>query len=312
VALSREFHWVEVNRDHAPELAQRFKVHAYPSLITLGRNEEKVHRFSGFKKPEEFLGLLGEALRRHALYAQGKEWDTPRPRPETICDQGRIEAYPAPGEEVPTGLTFLEESLFVAQGKKLFRLDAQTGKVAWSCDLPSSSVRDLCTDGKVLYAMEYGWTAGKPIHVLDPDSGKAVRTIVTEANRANRAFGAAGIAWRKGRLNVLAGMRGIIHEVDPASGVVTRSLQCDVRWLAGLAFDGDHFVAGGREALYLIDTETGKTAREVKTHYPLRAIGHRKRAYYLMEQPVFGHDKNHERVRIWPRKTMIYKVLLDP
>ncbi len=31
-------------------------------------------------------------------------------------------------------------------------------------------------------------------------------------------------------------------------------------------------------------------------------------AYYLFEQPVFDHDKEHKRVRIWPRTTLVHKL----
>ena len=44
-------------------------------------------------------------------------------------------------------------------------------------------------------------------------------------------------------------------------------------------------------------------------HEPIGLTWH-DGALYLMEQPVFGHDKEHKRIRVWPRKTVIYKLTL--
>lgn len=300
--------WVKVDRDATPALPKRFDVHAYPTLLTVGDHQEKVHRFKGYKKPAAFRAQLEEALRRWKLYRAGQEWDAPDPRPATICDAGAVESFPAPSEEVPSGLAFLDGSLWIAQQSELFRLD-EKGEVVAKYAIPPL-VRGLCTDGKALYGMAYGWTAGDPIHVIDPATGKVTREIVTAANKKNRAKGAAGVAWRDGKLWLLAGMRGVLSEVDPSTGEVARTVQCEARGLSCLAFDGRHFVAGSREALFLIDPETGKTVREIPVHYPLRAVAFRDGAYYLMEQPVFGHDVNHQRVRVWPKRTLVYKLTL--
>ena len=91
VAESRKFHWVTVLRDSVPDVTKRFNVSAFPSLMVIGRNEEKVYRWSGYKLPEPFMEELDEALRRYRLYSRGKEWDTPDPRPETVIDEVAIE-----------------------------------------------------------------------------------------------------------------------------------------------------------------------------------------------------------------------------
>ncbi len=310
MALSRKFHWVLVNRDRTPDIPKRFTVHAYPSLITLGNKQEKIHRFQGYKKPEEFKKQLEDALRRNNLYLQGKEWNTPDERPATICDEGTVESFPAPAEDVPSGITLWGGKIWIAQGGKLYAVDPKDGKTAEPVDLPES-VRALCTDGKRLFAMEYGWTAGKPIHVLDAATGKVTRAIVTKANQKNRSMGAAGIAWRDGKLYVLAGMRGLIHEIDPKTGDVTRTLDTGVRWLSALAYDGRQFIAGSRKALYFLDPQSGRVTRRIEVHYPLRALAAQGGSLYLMEQPIFGHDKDHKRIRIWPKKTLVYKLTLE-
>lgn len=310
MALSQKFHWVEVDRDKLPDLPRHYGVSAYPTLLVLGDRDEKIHRFSGFRKPAELAAELEDALRRFALYREGEEWDVPAPRPESICDEGTVETFPAPGEEIPDGLCLLGGSLWIGQERRLRRVDLARAEVAAEFALPESVI-DLCTDGARLYALEYGWTAGQPIHVLDPGTGKELRAIVTEANRKNRAYGAKGIAWRDGKLWVLEGMQGTLHEVDPDTGVVSRRLETEGRWLAGLAFDGTCFVAGGRDALWFLDPETGKTVRKVAVNYPLRSVAAGKDAVYVMEQPVFGFDKAHQRVRVWPTRTLVHKLSLN-
>jgi len=304
VALSRKFHWVEINRDKTPEIPKRFSVHGYPALLTLGRNGEKIHRFQGFSKPVAFLAHLKDALRRFDLYRAGKEWDDPDPRPDDLCAAGTVETRAAPWNEIPDGIAFLGDRTYVAQRGKLAWLGGDT-----TFDV-ARTIIDLCTDGKVLYGIDYGWTAGRPIYVIDPSDGRVAREIVTKKNLENHAMGAKGVAWRDGKLYALEGMRGVIHEVDPKSGDVTRRIQTEGRWLAGLAFDGRAFVAGSRDTLWWFDPENGKTVRKLAVNYPLRTVGFHDGSYFLMEQPVFGHDKQHGRVRLWPRKMLVYKLTL--
>ena len=291
-------------------VVNQFNVSAFPSLITLGGEREKVHRFSGYKKPKDFLPFLEDALRRHALYRKGKKWDAPEPRPASICKEGTVETIPAPMEDVPSGITWQGRDLWIAQGDVLYQIEPGNGKVVGRIALPRS-VRALCTDGKLIYGMEYGWTAGRPIHVIDPVARKVVRSIVTEANKKNRSMGASGIAWKDGKLYVLAGMRGIVSEVDPKTGEITRTLKTGLRWLSCLDYDGRRFVAGDRKALFLLDLEKGEVVRRIEMNYPLRALAAHGGAYYLMEQPIFGHDRQHQRIRVWPKRTLVHKLTLE-
>jgi thiol-disulfide isomerase/thioredoxin len=121
IELSRKFVWVKVNRDDTPEIPKQFSVSAYPSLITLGDKREKIYRFQSYQKPPEFMKNLNEALRRHALYRAGKEWDEPEQRPASICANGSVETIKAPSEERPAGIAFLGKQMWVAQGRRFQR-----------------------------------------------------------------------------------------------------------------------------------------------------------------------------------------------
>lgn len=85
VAASKSYIWVEINKDRTPALAKQFNVVAFPSYIVVNKELEKIHRFQAFMKPDEFVAQLQEGLTRYDLYKSGKEWDTPNPRPDTLC-----------------------------------------------------------------------------------------------------------------------------------------------------------------------------------------------------------------------------------
>lgn len=203
----------------------------------------------------------------------------------------------------------LGDALWIVQAQTLYRFDPAKGAVLAQHPL-DTLVRDLTTDGERLYALDYGWTAGRPTLVIDPGTGKTVRRIVTEANLKNKAHGGAGIAWRDGRLWVLEGMQGLLHEVDPGTGVVSRTVDSGARWLSGLAHDGKRLWTASRTELLGIDPVTGAIDRRVAVHYPVRALAAHGGALYIMEQPVFGHDKEHRQVRLWPKTTHIHKLTL--
>lgn len=309
MALSKKFIWVEINRDHAPELPKKFNVNAYPSLITLGAKQEKVYRFQAYMKPPEFTAELNEALRRYALYKKGEEWDKPNPRPPTLCDEGILELMKAPSEAIPSGIAVINRDLWVKQGETLYKLDLDTGAVRQTFPV-EPSIRAICTDGNVLYGVEYGWTAGKPIHVINPATGKTIRTIITKANESNKAYAAHGIAYRHQKLYVLASLGDGLSEVDPKTGEVTKTIKPTERRLTSLTCDGQHFIAGSRTALHVLDAQTGATVRSIAVNYPIRSVGFHNGVIYVMEQPIFGYDKVHKQVRVWPPQTMIYKLRL--
>jgi hypothetical protein len=329
VALSKKFIWVEVNRDHAPggDIVKRFNVSAFPSLMTINQKSEEIYRFQAYMKPPAFVGELNEALRRWGLYKRGKAWDEPKPRPEKICNEGSIEAFPAPGAGVCGGMALVGGDLLVAQwpdripganeeGREqqaatLYRIDPSNGSVKSKAPIPMA-IADLCADGDVLYGIESGWTAGLPIHELDAATGRSLRAIVTEENKKNKAYGARGITTYQGRLFVLDGMVGIIHEVDKATGAIVRTLKTGEKWLAGLATDGDLLVAGSRTAIVWVKPETGEVVRKVPVNYSIRALEASSGVLYVMEQPVFGYDKDHRWIQVWPRPrdTVVYKLHL--
>lgn len=301
--------WVEADRDRSPDLPKTYNVSAYPTLLAINAKRERIHRFEGYKKPADLEVELEEALRRWDLFKKGEEWDAPTSRPERICGEGEVSTFRAPSEENPDGIAFAGEDLWAAQDGTLFRLDPSSGEVRKSFPIPKS-VTDLCSDGRLLYAIEYAWTQGGPIHVLDPETGKALRSIRSFPEDSKRGMAAYGVAWRDGKLWALHGPEGTIHEVDPETGATGATIRAKEKWLVGLEFDGRHFVAGTKTHLLFLDPASGEVARKVPVNYPLRSIAFRAGAYWLMEQPVLGFDRNHARVRVWPKETRIHRLAL--
>jgi len=307
VARSRAYVWVTVDRDRTPEVPKKYNVSAYPTLLFLNPEDEMVHRFSGYREVSKLLEEFDDADRRWKLYRDGEVWDLKAPRPPEILEGKKVTRIPAPFPGVPGGLAAYGDDLFVAERGRIHRIDGKTGEAKSALAAPES-IADLASDGELVFALEFGWTAGKPIHVIDPETGRIVREIVTKENRKKKGYGAKGIAWRDARLWVLEGMRGVIHEVHPETGDVLSSLQCKAKWLSGLAWNGRRFVAGGREHVYLIDPASGEVSLAVRVEYRLRSVAVSGGDVLLMEQPVFGFDRRHQRIQLWPEKNWIYRV----
>jgi hypothetical protein len=250
---------------------------------------------------------LEEALRRWERYRAGRVWDVPRPRPARVLDSGTITTLPAPSEAVPSGMTVLDGRLWIAQGDTLYRVDPASGAVEARFAV-DPHIRDLTNDGRLIYGVAYGWTAGEPIFVYDPATGDTVRTIITAANKVNNYYAAAGIAWYQGNLLVLEGSWGRLHVVDPATGVVSRVIQSQERWLTSLEGCGDLLIATARQGLVLLDPGTGEVVLQQPANYPLRSVAYAAGVHYLMEQPVFGYDRHHGNIRVWPVRMVVYLV----
>lgn len=300
------FTWVLHDKNVNKEELAPFNVFAFPSILVLGPKNENVHRFDGFRAPDEFLKELDEALSRYERFEKGEAWDTPRPRPATLLTgipSGAIDSLPI--NEIGHGVTFVEDKLFVVQQRNLFGFD--TGTLDWktSFPLPSAQIRDLCTDGTLIYALPWGWTKGDPILALDPANGQTVLRIVTERNKKQRHSSAQGIEWFQGELYVLAD-RGRIYAIDPVSGEIRISMQVDLPTY-GLAWDGEHLVTVSQRGLHFL-TPSGRLVRSVATNYPLGSVGFRDGTYYLFESEVRGYDREHRFARVWPETVVLHTV----
>jgi Thioredoxin-like domain len=304
---SRSFSCVLLDRDADKDLAQRFHIFAFPSVLVIGPAEENIYRWDGVRPPAAFRAELKEALRRYALFQKGEEWTTPPTRPDKIVPiAASVETIRAPAYECGTGIAFVEGDMFVIQGGGLFRLDPASGKVKAQFGIPMQ-MRDLCTDGTLLYLLPWGWSKGDPILVVDPATGTTVTEIVTERNKAQKALSAMGIEWYLGELYVLAD-RGRIYIVDPATGRIRLSMDTKIASY-GLAKVGDKLVTVNQKGFFFL-TPGGQIVRTVPSNYPLGSVAWKDGYFYVMESEVRGFDKQHNPVRVWPKQVLIYKLTL--
>lgn len=305
IAEARNFHWAAIDNDKTPEISKRFNVSSFPSLLVLGKKDENVHRWSGYRKPEQFLPYLADALRRYALYVKGEEWSTPLGRPAKILDEKDVVSVRAPLDEIGSGLATIGDEVIVAHGNRAFRLDAKTLATKSEFALPVKA-SDLATDGKVLFVQQYGWTKGDPIVVVDPTDGKTLREIVTVANKSQKYSGAFGLAYLDGKL--FASDQECIKRLNPGTGAIEAVLPVpDVRVL-GLAEDGANLVAVDDRRLIVFKGTTATIDREVTLNYRVRNLASKDGEWLFMEQPEMGFDKAHKPVRIFPNPMTIHRV----
>ncbi|MDU0957500.1 MAG: hypothetical protein E7A86_20370, partial [Bradyrhizobium sp.] len=91
------------------------------------------------------------------------------------------------------------------------------------------AARPAAFDGKHLYQI-----AEAHIQKVDPDSGEVISTIPAPA-----AGGDSGLAWAEGSLWVGAYRDRKIHQIDPATGRILRSIPC-TRFVTGVTWvDGE-------------------------------------------------------------------------
>lgn len=102
-------------------------------------------------------------------------------------------------------------------------------------------------------------------------------------------------------------MVGRVFEIDVDSGEVLGEMQLDGNWLSGLDVHRGNWITGGRTHLWQFDSKTGKVLRQVTANYPLRNVGTHNSDVLMMEQPIFGFGRRHERIQVWPRETLIYR-----
>ncbi len=147
------------------------------------------------------------------------------------------------------GVTYDGRSIWAATGTKLLAIDPATG--ATTRALPLASDAGTTFDGTYLYQI-----AGGRIAVLEPATGAVVRSIP-----APGGGGASGLAWSEGTLWVGQYRDRKIHQVDPETGAILRTLESNrfvtgVTWVDGELWHGTW--EGDESELRRVDPATGE------------------------------------------------------
>lgn len=147
------------------------------------------------------------------------------------------------------GVTYDGEQVWFAAGGALKAFDPATGATLRSIDVAAHA--GTAFDGRHLFQI-----AEDRIQKIDPATGQVLATIP-----APGAGGDSGLAWAEGSLWVGEYRARKIHQVDPDSGQVLRSIESNrfvtgVTWVDGELWHGTW--EGDDSDLRRIDPQTGK------------------------------------------------------
>lgn len=160
---------------------------------------------------------------------------------------------PFPGVEEVHGVTCDGSRVWFATGGNLTAIDPESGGTVRRLDVTAHA--GTAYDGRHLFQI-----AEDCIQKLDPETGRVLSTIPTPPG------GAAGMAWAEGSLWVGQHRNRKIHQVDPETGAILRSIECS-RFVTGVTWVDGELWHGTWEAeqsdLRRIDPATGEVLEQL-------------------------------------------------
>ena len=160
---------------------------------------------------------------------------------------------PFPGVEQVGGVTYDGEHVWIAAGESLNAIDPRTGETVRSIDVGAQA--GTAFDGRHLFQID-----GDRIQKIDPATGRVVATIPTPGG------GESGLAWAEGTLWVGRYRDRKIHQIDPETGAVLRTIESN-RFVTGVTWvDGELWHATWEDDvsdLRRIDPHTGEVLEQL-------------------------------------------------
>jgi len=161
---------------------------------------------------------------------------------------------PFPGANRVNGVTYDGDKVWFASGDKLHALDPASGKIDRTIDVASHA--GTAFDGQHLFQI-----AEDRIQKIDPKSGRVLTTIPAPAGGRD-----SGLAWAEGTLWVGHDRGRKIHQIDPQTGAILRTIESN-RFVTGVTWvDGElwHGTWEGEESdLRRIDAQTGEVLEKL-------------------------------------------------
>jgi streptogramin lyase len=155
---------------------------------------------------------------------------------------------PFPGIDQVAGVAFDGTTVWFASGDRINAFDPESGEPVRSIDVAAHAGTTF--DGTHLFQI-----ADDVIQKLDLRTGEVLATIPTPSGAAS------GLAWAEGSLWVGEHRNRRIHQVDPASGAVLRTINSD-RFVTGVTWvDGELWHAtleDDRSELRRVDPNSGE------------------------------------------------------
>jgi glutamine cyclotransferase len=152
------------------------------------------------------------------------------------------------------GVTYDGTHVWIATGDRMDAIDPESGRKVRSLDVAAHA--GSAFDGRHLYQI-----SGDRIQKVDPASGRVVATVPTPEG------GASGMAWAEGRLWVGQHRRRLIHQVDPETGAVLRTISSNrfvtgVTWVDGELWHGT--MENSESEIRRVDPETGEVLESLQ------------------------------------------------
>jgi len=160
---------------------------------------------------------------------------------------------PFPGVDHVHGVTFDGRHVWIATGDTLDAIDPESGKTVRSIEVAARA--GTAFDGVHLFQI-----FEDRIQKIDPKSGRVLATIPAPAG------GCSGLAWAEGSLWVGQHRARRIHQVDPATGAILRTMESNrfvtgVTWLDGELWHGTW--EDDESELRRIDPGTGEVLERI-------------------------------------------------
>jgi streptogramin lyase len=153
------------------------------------------------------------------------------------------------------GVTYDGQSVWFAAGDSVRAFDPATGEELRAIDVPAHA--GTAFDGEFLYQI-----AEARIQKIDPETRRIVSTIPAPASG-----GDSGLAWAEGTLWVGEYRARKIHQIDPGTGAILRTIESNrfvtgVTWVEGQLW---HATWEGEESeLRRVDPRTGSVLERLE------------------------------------------------
>jgi glutamine cyclotransferase len=151
------------------------------------------------------------------------------------------------------GVSYDGTNIWIATGDTLNAIDAASGKTVRALNVPAHA--GTAFDGQYLFQI-----SGDRIQKVDPKTGDVIASVPTPDG------GASGMAWAEGSLWVGQHRCRKIHQVDPESGAILRTIESN-RFVTGVTWLGDELWHGTSEAgqseLRRVDPKSGEVLEQI-------------------------------------------------
>jgi glutamine cyclotransferase len=156
---------------------------------------------------------------------------------------------PFPGADTVHGVTYDGRSVWFAAGERLTAFDPASGRTLRSIDVTANA--GTAFDGQHIFQL-----AGDRILKIDPKTGRVLAEIPAPGGGAD-----SGLTWAEGTLWVGQYRDRKIHQIDPETGAILRTIESKrfvtgVTWVDGELWHGTW--EGDESDLRRVDPSTGE------------------------------------------------------